>query len=281
MLFTLFSFVINDLYLLKTPIPVRNKIAIFLRYSFYTLMCLTPFIPKPKTIKVYNYTITGLSFSNLHYLMGEIFVKNEYFFVADTTKPIILDCGSNIGVSVIYFKYLYPDSHIYAFEPDPETFRLLEKNVKSNNLTHVTLHNCALSDKEHEIDFYISHEPGSLMMSALKGRMSDTKIRVKAISLGEFISGKDIDFMKMDIEGSEGKVLMDIVRRGEVSHIKELIMEYHNNISDNTIPLSKILELLETQFKYQVDATSIPIYSKNKFQDVLVLAFKNENMPQT
>ena len=133
----------------------------------------------------------------------------------------------------------------------------------------------------HEIDFYISHEPGSLMMSALKGRMSDTKIRVKAISLGEFISGKDIDFMKMDIEGSEGKVLMDIVRRGQLSHIKELIMEYHNNISDNTIPLSKILELLETQFKYQVDATSIPIYSKNKFQDVLVLAFKNENMPQT
>ena len=80
--------------------------------------------------------------------------------------------------------------------------------------------------------------------------------------------------MKMDIEGSEGKVLVDLVKKKQLSKIEELIIEYHHNIPGNSVSLSSFLQLLETQFHYQLDTSSIPIYSKNKFQDVLIFAYK-------
>ena len=181
MYFTLFSYFTNIVYLLKTPINLKDKFAIFLTYSFLTIISIIPLLPKPKTVKIFNFQISGFNFHTLHYLFGEIFVKNEYFFKSNKHKPLILDCGSNIGVSVIYFKFLYPNCHIHAFEPDPETFELLKQNVQKNNLKNVFLHNKAVSNSEKDIDFYISEEKGNLMMSTLRERMSEAKIKVKSI----------------------------------------------------------------------------------------------------
>ncbi len=36
------------------------------------------------------------------------------------SKPIILDCGGNQGISTLYFKTLHPDATIHVFEPSPE-----------------------------------------------------------------------------------------------------------------------------------------------------------------
>jgi tRNA1(Val) A37 N6-methylase TrmN6 len=44
----------------------------------------------------------------------------------------VFDCGANIGFATIFFKWLFPKARIYAFEPDPATYALLEKNVKTN-----------------------------------------------------------------------------------------------------------------------------------------------------
>ena len=42
----------------------------------------------------------------------EIFGDQVYRFIANRQDPLIIDCGANIGMSVIYFKYLYPDARI-------------------------------------------------------------------------------------------------------------------------------------------------------------------------
>src|SRR5688500_10055596 len=52
----------------------------------------------------------------------EIFVREIYRFETDIRNPVIIDCGSNIGLSVLYFHKSYPGARILAFEPDAGNF---------------------------------------------------------------------------------------------------------------------------------------------------------------
>jgi predicted O-methyltransferase YrrM len=62
-----------------------------------------------------------------------IFLKAKiYRFNSLITKPLILDCGANVGVSVLYFKRLYPDAEIIAFEPDEDVFAILKQNYEES-----------------------------------------------------------------------------------------------------------------------------------------------------
>src|SRR5262249_21758755 len=61
----------------------------------------------------------------------ELFDQELYRFLADGDSPRILDCGAGIGLGVCYFKKLYPQSEITAFEPDPQIFEILKRNCES------------------------------------------------------------------------------------------------------------------------------------------------------
>jgi hypothetical protein len=65
----------------------------------------------------------------LEHLYREIFVRQYYYFRANTDHPVIFDCGANLGMATLFFKWLYPKSRVEAFEPDPGTFAVLQKNV--------------------------------------------------------------------------------------------------------------------------------------------------------
>lgn len=74
------------------------------------------------------------SVGQLRILFREIFIEPSYFFRTERPHPLIVDCGSNIGMSVIFFKLLYPDARVLAFEPDPAPFELLEQNIRTNGM---------------------------------------------------------------------------------------------------------------------------------------------------
>lgn len=102
-----------------------------------------------------------LSFKNFHeflLLYLGIYLFGGYKFESDKNDPLIIDCGCHIGISILSFKKQYPRSRIIGFEPNPETFKILEKNIKQNNLENVELVNAAVSDKEGEIDLYFKYE---------------------------------------------------------------------------------------------------------------------------
>ena len=62
-------------------------------------------------------------------------------------EPHIVDCGSNIGMAVLFFKALYPRASITAFEPENATFQQLRVSVERNMLSEVTLINAAVGEK--------------------------------------------------------------------------------------------------------------------------------------
>ena len=84
----------------------------------------------------------------LEVLYDDIFTKNIYFFETENPAPHIIDCGGHIGLAVLYFKSLYPRSRVLTFEPNPETFSLLKRNIVQNSLHGVEAVNMALSHED-------------------------------------------------------------------------------------------------------------------------------------
>lgn len=172
-------------------------------------------------------------------LLGDIHeIINEgiYEFQAGTSSPLILDCGANIGMSVVYFKRLYPNSKVIAFEPDPILFAMLSKNILNFSFDNVELRQAAVWVNDQGIDFRA--EGGH------SGRISDNDndenvISVPSVRLKSLLELVDaVDMLKMDIEGAEAEVLFDC---GQViTKCKHIFIEYHSR-NDKKQELHNIL----------------------------------------
>jgi len=93
---------------------------------------------------------------------------------------------------------------VYAFEPDPINFRLLRANVEANGYKNVVLEQKAISSRECEAILHLS--PGNLGDHRLYDSFDDRHtILVAAIALDDYFENREreIDFVKMDIQGSE------------------------------------------------------------------------------
>jgi FkbM family methyltransferase len=221
--------------------------------------------------KMLGFEISAFDRSSLAFFYREIFARQNYFFRTHNVSPVIIDCGANIGMATLYFKWLYPNARIEAFEPDPKTFQLLEKNVRQNDLRDVVVHNCALWDTNGEIDFFVDPLiPGSTLMSTDNLRMNGERIRVPSRKLSDFVRGP-IDFVKVDVEGAENRLLCDLVASGKIDLVEQMVVEYHHHISNHRSCLAEFLQQLEhAGLEYQIDASVFPVTSGRVFQDILI-----------
>ena len=78
-------------------------------------------------------------------LKKEIFSENCYYIgdlpsdFAQGKSMKIIDLGAHIGMTTLYFKRLFPQARLTAYEPIPANFVLLKKNVEENQLGNVKL----------------------------------------------------------------------------------------------------------------------------------------------
>lgn len=225
--------------------------------------------------RILHYTVYSYGYTNLCLLFREIFIEEEYqYFVSNESSPVIIDCGANIGMATLYFKWKFPGARIHAFEPDPSAFSLLKKNVEANGLNQVTLYNKAAMDKAGTLDFFVSQQTkASLMMSTLQGRMDEEKITVEGIDFPRFVTESNAGFLKIDIEGAEKEVFEQMHKVTGFSNLKQIIMEYHHKIEGHSSDFSKMLSILEqNQFEYNLITR---FESSGQFQDVLIYAWRN------
>jgi len=80
--------------------------------------------------KIYGQPVQFSDNVGFLYSVNEIYLQEVYKFCTDQIDPLIIDAGANIGLSLIYFKRLYPQARIIAYEPDNSIFKLLESNVR-------------------------------------------------------------------------------------------------------------------------------------------------------
>jgi FkbM family methyltransferase len=235
----------------------------------------------PRQERIGGVTMQALDYASFLSLYIEIVVRREYRFAFDSPSPLILDCGSNIGMSVLYFKTISPDCRIVAFEPDEIAFRALQHNVAANRWNHVEMHNAALCGEEGEIDFFSDpSQPGSLVMSTFEHRVSGASSKatvcrqVQSLRLSSFVNGP-VDLVKMDIEGTELAVLEELAQTGKLQEIKQIVLEYHHHLHDQENRMARLLGLLEENgFGYQIHAPSARPFQQRAFQDILIYAYR-------
>ncbi len=168
------------------------------------------------------------SFWYLHSLK-EIFIEETYRFRSATESPYILDCGANVGLSAIYFKRLFPRARVTAFEADASISKMLKSNLGAFGYDDVTVENKAVWTEDTVLNF--------AAVGSLGGKLVDTSgngtgeglnrvAAVPAIKLARYID-KKVDFLKIDIEGAEIKVVEDCA--AQLKNVERLFVEYHSD----------------------------------------------------
>ncbi len=231
-----------------------------------------------KKISLNHFTLHYIRPYEVLHTYTEIFVNEIYKFKSNKDVPVVIDCGANIGMSVIYFKYLYPRSKLIAFEPDPEIYDLLKKNVDNNNLKDVELHKTAVWIEEGIIDFNANASEAS----HISENTTSNGIQVKTERLANYLVPFEIvDFLKVDIEGAEWKVMMDCAPH--LHKIENMFVEYHGKVNE-TNKLANLIELIhsngfDTYIKNAADTLKHPFINKttNTAYDVQLNLFCYKN----
>lgn len=191
----------------------------------------------PYNVRVHSWQLSIPDSASFLSAYKEIFVERIYDFKTEIEAPKILDLGANIGLSVLFFKRLYPKAQITAFEADPKIFESLKKNVHGNGYTDVQLINKAAWHENSTLHFRSEGADGG--RAAMDG--DENLIEVEAIDIAQFIKNERFDFLKMDIEGAEEVVLPAC--RGYLSEIKFIFVEYHSKVKKKQ-SLSQMLGIL-------------------------------------
>lgn len=153
----------------------------------------------------------------------EVFDERHYECDVKPSPRVVLDLGSNIGLSVAYFHLRYPRATIHAVEADPVRVETLRTNVAS--IDQVTVHPVAVSNRSGTLSFF--HDPvRGLSSSTMRRSLEQVEVSVEAQTLDELLAriGTPVDLVKFDIEGAEWNVFSASKRARDVRH---LIGELH------------------------------------------------------
>jgi FkbM family methyltransferase len=164
------------------------------------------------------------------YVFNTALIKKDYSFQIKRKPKVILDAGANIGLTTLYFAQKYPESLIYAIEPESENYALLKKNTsfypnviciqaalwKTNEPVRLYDRNTgqwgfSVFDEKKRSGSYISEVPG-----------------ITIPSLMERYKIESIDILKMDIEGSEKEVFEN--SSGWIHKVGVIAVELHERI---------------------------------------------------
>ncbi|MBF0233897.1 MAG: FkbM family methyltransferase [Desulfamplus sp.] len=182
------------------------------------------------------------------FLVKEIFYRQIYRFQISKYNPYIIDCGSNIGLSILYFKHLYPESEIIGFEPDDNIFKYLQHNINAHKFKQVSLIAKALWSSECELEFFPEGADGGRLGSATINNFSH---KVQTTTLSPYLAEREVDFLKIDIEGAEHEVLSEC--QDYLKNVKRIYIEYHS-LDTSEQKLSDVLSiLLHAGFRFHIE----------------------------
>jgi len=195
-------------------------------------------------------------------MVSGVYEKYETELFKKLVKPgmTVVDIGSNIGYySLIAAKLAGNNGKVYAFEPEPNNYNLLVKNIKINNYANIIPIQKAVSNKRGNTKLFIDKiNLGNPSFS--KNNVPTPKegfAEVEAITLDEFfenvVKDSKVDFIKMDTQGAEGLI---VEGAGEVlkNNNLKIFMEFWpyglKNIGTN--PLKLLLKLQNYGFKMKI-----------------------------
>lgn len=164
--------------------------------------------------------------------------------------PVVLDIGAHVGNHALVMAQF--SSMVYCFEPMPQTVAILQRNIEDNQIRNMQVFNIGLSDQNQTLPFY---NDGFTFVSDLQQQGSAVQSLVCCV--GDDVLAQhqisQVDFIKIDIEGFEGRALYGLRKTIEKSR-PVVVMEWNN---DHTREQFEKYDLFGTVFvDYEVRAIS-------------------------
>jgi len=244
---------------MKISIKYFETLCRFLKNKKSTEKKIQRFVPSEKIFL--GKTLYIHDIASFYLGESEIFKSEMYKFKVNSDNPYIIDCGANLGMSLIYFKELYPEASIVAFEADEYIFGFLEKNMRSFEYKNVQLINKAAWNCEDTLSFLVEGGAGGRLEAE---NTTGTYKNVNCTSLKKYLIGPKVDFLKIDIEGAEYEVIKDC--EVELNNVDNIFIEYHS-LHNKEQNLHEILNIVQKAgFRYHIKeayTTKNPFIERN------------------
>ncbi len=140
------------------------------------------------------------------YERGTLHFMENYLFQGQT----FVDVGANIGLmSITAKKAVGENGQVWAFEANPKTFQILEKNLDLNDLNSVHTFECGLGDKKGNLTLYDNWSINRGAASTVVKGENAQATEISILTLDAVVTGQSIgvDMIKIDVEGMEWEVL--------------------------------------------------------------------------
>ena len=176
-----------------------------------------------------------------------ITMENEYFRYFNVMPgDTVVDIGANIGSFAVPVAYREPSVRMVVVEPLEANVSLLKKNIEANKLANVSVVRAAISNSTEKLTIYHGkgtwHASGSLYQ--IDATNSGLKEDVPSKTLEQLFEEQNIehcDFLKMDCEGAEYKILFNLPET-MWNKIDKIALEFHNfEAGKNQFDIVKLL----------------------------------------
>lgn len=175
---------------------------------------------------------------------------------------IIIDVGANIGIFSLFVNYLAPRGNIYAFEPTPKTFAILERNIVANNLLrNIHIFNKALGDECGEAMLLKGADElaGTNLINKsayLKGRenLFSSSELISITTLDKFVNDLrlgSVDFIKIDTEGYEKQIIKGA--REVIKKFSPVIACSAYHLKNDEIEIPKLVLSINPEYNYRLE----------------------------
>lgn len=188
---------------------------------------------------------------------GIVYEKNSIQAIINNVRKgqTFINIGANIGYfTLILSRAVGEKGRGYAFEPDPDNFRYLKKNVELNGYENIILEQRAVGDETGIADFYLNNKGNKSDHRIWEDRIGGVReiIEVEMICLDEYFKGIDlkIDFIKMDIQGAEALALSGMENILAENKNLKILMEFwpYGLKGCGSDPLEMVINLLNYGF---------------------------------
>lgn len=232
-----------------------RKIKLFSRYLFrlgvlsFLDYLIQRFVAKRKILSIrtpnLNQKVLIRNIPNDIRLFSQIFIDREYDIKIENEVDKIIDCGANIGLASLFFLSKFPNAKIIAIEPEENNFEMLKRNL--SNFENVTCLKKGIWNKTAnlEITNFTSGEAG-FVVNEFENSSANT---IQGISIADLMSEfklDTIDILKIDIEGSEEQVFLEVP--GWINDVKLIFCEIHEIMKPGLT--QKITFMLSPYFNY-------------------------------
>ncbi len=166
----------------------------------------------------------GMSSAELQIYTG-LYDTSEMLFIMHYLREddTFVDVGANIGAYTILASGV-AGAHSIAYEPIPATFAKLSRNIHYNSLSSKTeLVNCGVGDKASTITF--SNALDAINHVIYEDNFSGSTIDVPVDSLDNMLAGKEVNILKIDVEGYEANVINGAAQILGKPELKAILME--------------------------------------------------------